>query len=609
MQGHAELELLTVGKIEGRFLVPSYQRGYRWQKEEVKQLLDDLWTSARATPPERYCLQPVVVKRTAAGDWELIDGQQRLTTLYLLYLYFRRERLQNYEQPFLIQYETRERCAAFLAGLGAEESTASPEENEDQSEPENDRGNGDKDALDDNIDFHHMREAYRTIDCWFKAQQRQRQSAANLLDMHLQYSVDVVWYRAPDGVNGNDLFRRLNYGRIALTNAELIKALLFKGTAERRDVLAAQWDAIERDLRNEERWAFLSNAPAEAYPVRIQLIFDLMAGGPTGRERKALHTFDMLGPRIKADPDAFWRDTLEMHARACEWFDDRELYHQIGFLIDSGEPLTAIVADSVTAKQRSAFREQVRGKVVNTLNQSAESLAELRYGASAACSRVLFLYNVWTACRSPGSAPRFSFRDHKRTSWSLEHIHAQNAEHLRGDAARREWLDDHCEALQTLGLDSATLMALETRMRRTDATSDKGEVYGTLVRDVARTFMLVGEESGEWVHGLANLALLGRAANSALNNSVFEVKRQKLIELDRKGEYIPPCTRRVFLKYDSPNAGEHLHYWTASDRAAYLKVITETLTPFLKAGATIPDATATDPSPTNATTPDATEAK
>ena len=74
--------------VEGEFLVASYQRGYRWGREEVRQLLDDIRANAKAaeakrTTPADYYLQPIVVLRRDDGSWELVDGQQRLTTLFL----------------------------------------------------------------------------------------------------------------------------------------------------------------------------------------------------------------------------------------------------------------------------------------------------------------------------------------------------------------------------------------------------------------------------------------------------------------------------------------------------------------------------------------------
>ena len=65
------LETKLVGDIKGKFFVPSYQRGYRWGKDEVIRLLEDIYHNGK----KNYCLQPVVV-RNNEGYYELIDGQQ-----------------------------------------------------------------------------------------------------------------------------------------------------------------------------------------------------------------------------------------------------------------------------------------------------------------------------------------------------------------------------------------------------------------------------------------------------------------------------------------------------------------------------------------------------
>ncbi len=99
----ATLGLKPVGEISGRFLVPAYQRGYRWGAAEVRALLDDIW----ANGDKPYCLQPVVVKHRDGNEWELIDGQQRLTTLFLVFRYMQREGVPSIEAPYAIHYETR----------------------------------------------------------------------------------------------------------------------------------------------------------------------------------------------------------------------------------------------------------------------------------------------------------------------------------------------------------------------------------------------------------------------------------------------------------------------------------------------------------------------
>ena len=75
-----QLEERLVGQIEGEFYVPSYQRGYRWDETQVTALLNDVYKNGE----NPYCLQPIVVRKGDNGRYELIDGQQRLTTLYII---------------------------------------------------------------------------------------------------------------------------------------------------------------------------------------------------------------------------------------------------------------------------------------------------------------------------------------------------------------------------------------------------------------------------------------------------------------------------------------------------------------------------------------------
>ena len=82
----ATVELKPVSDLFGYdFFVPSYQRGYRWTSVQVRELLEDLYDFAeeKHSNDSYYCLQPVIVKKRD-NKWELVDGQQRLTALWLI---------------------------------------------------------------------------------------------------------------------------------------------------------------------------------------------------------------------------------------------------------------------------------------------------------------------------------------------------------------------------------------------------------------------------------------------------------------------------------------------------------------------------------------------
>ena len=124
---HREFGLKSLEVLEGKhFFIESYQRGYKWQQQEVKDLLNDFKAhrdllndleehrkNIKNKKP-LYCLQPIVLYPLKDNEFEVIDGQQRLTTLYLLFDYLQR-RLQKEEKPYYqISYKTREASADFL---------------------------------------------------------------------------------------------------------------------------------------------------------------------------------------------------------------------------------------------------------------------------------------------------------------------------------------------------------------------------------------------------------------------------------------------------------------------------------------------------------------
>ena len=114
MESKIKLETKLVGDIKGNFFVPSYQRGYRWSEIEVVRLLDDIYLTEGK---RNYCLQPVVVRKNGER-YELIDGQQRLTTIYLIYRFMNEESFGFIDEPrFTLSYETREQSEDFLKSI------------------------------------------------------------------------------------------------------------------------------------------------------------------------------------------------------------------------------------------------------------------------------------------------------------------------------------------------------------------------------------------------------------------------------------------------------------------------------------------------------------
>jgi Protein of unknown function DUF262/Protein of unknown function (DUF1524) len=587
-------DLRKVSKISGYFFVPSYQRGYRWGRHEVEALLDDVYADGGRREDEKYCLQPVVVKEKVAGAddgepmeglppvgevyYELIDGQQRLTTLYLVYLYLKK--IKNIEPSFSLAYQTRPGSTGYLRF---------PDE-----------------ALRyDNIDFFHMYDAYQCIVEWFdKAAERtddhQVMGVADDIYRYLRNQVHVIWYDAgkEDSIT---LFTRLNVGRIALTNAELVKALLLASKGEeltdkyRQIEIATQWDMIERELQNDAFWAFLTNRSSSDYPTRIELLFDLLAQ-KAENEKERFFTFlyfkDCLTEQEKVDalkkvvgdekkgPLKVWEPVLELYHLLQEWFENRDQYHKVGYLVATGDKLGVLVEEATgdKAPTKSGFLTFLNNRITDRLNLDEMAARGLDYESKYKdCERLLLLFNIESVRLLEHSSERYPFDSHKKEHWSLEHIHAQNAEPLKTEDGWRFWLKDGMRALEALPrLDDETRevskVALVDEIKKV-LGPDWGRVERKDFDPLSRRIMiefLNAEGTDAEKHSIANLALLSGEVNSTLSNGAFQVKRLRIIDLDQNGKFIPMCTRRAFLKYYTPAGSQQMHLWNKEDQESYL---------------------------------------
>ncbi|WP_188043944.1 DUF262 domain-containing protein [Changpingibacter yushuensis] len=573
-------EELEVSRIAGRFEVRGYQRGYRWTKLEVTRLLQDILDSEGST----YYLQPIVVKWLGEDQWELIDGQQRLTTLALIVRYFasyKPEAEVKYTVKYTIEYKTRPGSTDYLLN---------PTEEDSQK----------------NIDFFHMYEAWEAIAAWLD-EQHDPDAAASKVYTAFSKHVKVIWYVAPAGIDSIELFTRLNIGRIPLSDAELVKALVLSRSRDikgndRAFSIASEWDAIERDLREPELWAF-ATARADESPTHISLLLDTLADKVSGedgerslrgKDRPPFHTFETLRPSIIEDPESFWNSIVDLHSLLVGWYEDREAFHRIGYLTANGVRFGDLLelASDVT---NSTFLRALDDEIAKTLSNggrrlTVEELRDLGYDDDKdRIKKVLFLMNVETVRKRKNSSERYSFQAHADRPWSLEHIHPQNPSDLSTASQWEEWLRQHRNALDGLtGSESDVRTELAAKIDAALATTVTRQAFQELETEI-RNFFSAANSSDRTPeeHTISNLALLERADNSALSDAVFEVKRRRILDLDRKGSYIPACTRNVFLKYYTDAPGQQIHFWSPQDRDDYLSAIEQELAPYLEPEETV----------------------
>lgn len=596
------IELKPVGKIilndktperEQRFehyLIPYYQRGYRWDVEHVSALLDDIHNFMQ-TDEKKYCLQPIVV--VPANDekglniWEVIDGQQRLITMNIIFNYLKRPR-------YSILFEKRGKSTRFLEEL-------SPETYNGESP-----------------DFHFMSQAYRIVKEWFEEKTKTDVGYIDDFNSTLTKRVEIIWYQIEELKNlenGDefeskkiDIFNRLNIGKIPLTDAELIRALLLSkikhGLSDREAILrqaeiSNEWHRIEMELRNEEFWYFLNSKHLDETSSTIEFIFKLIA---TNNSKK-YSTYLWFEKEIKSEyPNEeknnairLWSQTKEYFGKLKYWFENDYLYHHLGFVLSLDDnPIKAIrnIIDNSNCS-KTKFKEWTIGEVKTKVSDI--DLNNLSYDkGTEELKKVFLLHNIVTSVvTQKAQKNRFPFNLYKKMEsdggWSIEHIHAQESKEMKDQKAIRTWLEDTFEAIKDIkkiDIEADTdnlqdsnphsineeLKARISNLLNQDKV-DEG-LFNQLKNDLIQIF------NSESVHILDNLALLSTKQNSSLNNAIFPVKRNKILQLEKEGKFIPFTTKNVFLKYYT-DSDLQPYYWSKADKKNYFNDIEKKLKPYL----------------------------
>ncbi|OAB32989.1 DUF262 domain-containing protein [Paenibacillus glacialis] len=573
------IDLKTINdllKSRYEFYIPSYQRGYRWNRQQVTDLLTDIWEFYQKNPSidEFYCLQPIVVKPIQVNNkdkWEVIDGQQRLTTIYIIMSYIKINLLPKVDISFSIEYETRPDSRNFLMNM-------------------------DPNLKDNNIDYFHIYSAFNFVKEWFESKDDETTAGIGIYEK-LRNQTKVIWYQINDNTNAIDIFTRINLGKIPLTNAELIKALFLKkdnfGDHTNIDKIrlkqleiANEWDRMEYSLQNNDLWFFLNNGDKD-YETRIEFIFDMMsqqinkawsAEKKIKKENNEFHSFLVFSQLFKEEEeknnhsispiDSLWLSIKRFYMTFEEWYSDRELYHLVGYIVSSGTAIELIKAatEKMTKIQMREFlKESIRGSFNRNL-----TIEDLNYETHRrVIKNILLLFNIISIQSNDKSNLRFPFARYKIEKWDIEHIHAVHSEMPNEGKYRIDWLRAVVDEVDDVEL-----------VKRIKIIIGNGAVIDD--KEFEEIYMDVLKQYGESEdsNDISNLTLLDAATNRSYKNAIFPIKRKTILAKDKAGTFIPLCTKNVFLKYYSEDI-EQMTFWGKDDRKDYVHAIIEVLRGYL----------------------------
>lgn len=561
-----QIELKSVSELLGmKFCIPSYQRGYRWTDLQIENLLNDICEFNKGVDGEFYCLQPLVVKEDQKeeklldkikqansieevenllkGEWIVIDGQQRLTTIYLIL-----KALENEKFPS-IEYKR--------------ESYIEDCDNSNEVKKYN-------------IEIYHLTNAKKCIREWIEKGKKKSEDFFNTFRKKILEQTKFIFYNVGDvsEEQEHDIFNNLNSGKIALTNAELIKAL-FLNKVGKEDILhreveqrllADEFDQIERTLRQDDFWYFLAGNTKKLSSC-INLLFDLMleSSEKNGKYRtdEPFRTFFYFNDLINGNEseDSYkkskkiWEDVRKVFHIMEGWFNDSVMYNLIGYhrAANGGKTLCEIYKKFCEEKSKYEFKKWLVDECKNHIDYP-DGFMQLRYDENKdKVFNLLLLFNIATLNGRPQEAVKLSFANLHKYEWDVEHISPQNPQDIK-------------QITEELGKGNVNGIFTDLLKK-----INNGENFDKELKQ----FFAIDDE----LMAIGNLTLLIAHDNRGIGNGFFFKKRQKLQEYYKQGSFIPACSMNVFMKFYSDNPGQML-FWDEKDRESYKNKLEQTVKKF-----------------------------
>lgn len=603
MNIHKNNDFIPVSAIYGDyFMTPSYQRGYRWTRPQIEDLLNDFKDFAKTKgSDDYYCLQPLVVARDK-DEYRVIDGQQRLTTIWMLLLSIGIEnpsdgrKMDNtcdeIEKPFRLRYE-RTSVLKEIADLDFNDfspftgnlliksninKSAYKEWNNYLSSQWNVFKTNAKII---NVESFHLFSGWLFINNWIKDNKKS-------INLELFESIRLIWHEVGLGKEEEEAFLNLNGGKIPLTNAELIKALFLNKYKEsggfnqlQQDIIAEEYDAIEQELRRDDFWYFLNGRGPKPTSC-ISFIFNLMQklNDEQSYEGQEFRNYFYFRDKIDSFHSATqeWEKVRDCFHTLQGWYNTPEIYNLVGYLRAKDRSIEAIYRTYKKCKTVDQFKRYLKFRCLETIGWYDKKLSDERNENFQSYLRnnfrfdknkdrawnLLLLINIITLNMQKAEGKdhkrditRFSFSDFHHCEWNIEHISPQNAKVVDG--------------LEIPGVDDLPAVGEKLNAIQDEKLKRKIDPFIAVLEDT--------------IMEISNLTFLSDHINKSIGNKPYHEKRECVIRKQSQGFYLPPSSLMIFTKgYNSIAAQIQTKdegktgFWSDVDREAYLVKIEEILT-------------------------------
>ncbi len=522
-----------------KYHIAAYQRGYKWASDEygaVTILLNDLWDAFQAFQNQErkeYYLQYITLKKNnEKRHLEVIDGQQRLTTLSILLSIFSLKLEADNVAKGKLEYAIRENFfdKQIYNSTNLEVLLEKNWDNEQGLIISEDEKINSQDVF-------YLFNAVQKINEVLSQDeiQNQLQSFYNFILNNIKIIVNAV-----DHISSEKVFSNLNSNKVPLTEAELIKGLLltkysrnqnkdeakkhFREILEMRLSLGRQWDEITKWCNDPGINVFFFNKE-EGMTSLLTLV--AIQNGYKIEKKSNPNDYPLFNFYHKfGKTEHIYNCLLKTYFVLNDWYNEDNIFNLLGYLFFAkGSNKTIKDYLSKIDSDKSALLNELEHQVNGLIPKNTDDLFYSN-DQDNEIHRVLLALNVFY----DGINSRFNYHRFIEEKWTLEHIFPQTPEG-KGQILQEKDKQIIFEILGEKATDEIKkIIAKPTR------TSEEKEIYQTALKSLGS------------LNSIGNMCLLSDKDNASNGCGFFDEKRTNILQRIRKGSFVPKHTFDVFSK-------------------------------------------------------------
>lgn len=549
-----------------KYYIPAYQRGYKWSSDKngaVSLLLNDLWEACLASTQhhtKEYYLQYITVKQANAsvndsetGYLEVIDGQQRLTTLSILLSVYAALQNKNNIAAGKLHYAIRDN---FFTDHIYQTDSIRELCTKKWTELENDPAYNKQDIY---YMFHAVKRCY---DFLTEKDTKQKEDFYNYLLGQVKLIVNSV----EKHIKSETVFKNLNSNKVPLSEAELIKGFLitkagrintneqktnFKEILEIRANIGRKWDEMNRWANDKRIRSFFFNNMEDGMH-QLLLLTAMRVPDHSISKDSNYSLFNFYHKQINAN--ALFQLLNDTQATLSDWYSNNDTYNLLGFCRfskNSRNNRLSFIKSLLDIDDKVKLKAELNSKKVQLL-KSEKTCKDMRYGEDDDQIHAILLA---LSAFSAGMDVRFDFFEFEQKKWSLEHIFPQSPEGK--DKVLNE--KEKAEILNMLG-EKATAEIKEILQKEVRNENEKQIYYKAL-------------KEHQHLNSIGNMCLLTSPDNSSNGCMFFDQKRANILKLIRRGSFVPKHSFDVFSKMIEKIDNMDLGIWCKDDIEKHIDYI------------------------------------